>query len=242
MRPRLLLLAGLCCTGTSLSQTAAPVASLTVEQIAARLAERNAQRDAALKSYESHRDMTVLFKSRVGDGQASESVVMTFTAPATKRFTVLSSSGSTFMRDNVFQREITSEQAAADPIAKGRAALTLANYDMKLVGGDHLDVGDCYVLDVVPKTTSPFAYRGRVWIQTTDFAVVKIDGQPAQDPSAFVSAGKFTTVFQKVGDFYFPKETTSSSQILMGGDASLTIKYGGYRIIQADPVRAAATR
>jgi hypothetical protein len=236
----LLLLAVLCCGRTSFSQTAAPVASLTVEQIAARLAESNARRDAALKSYESRRDMTVTFKSRVGDGQATESVLMTFTAPGTKHFTVFSSSGSAFMRDNVFQREITSEQAAADPIAKQRAALTLANYEMKLVGGDHLDVGDCYVLDVVPKTTSAFAYRGRVWIQTSDFAVVKIDGQPAQDPSAFVSAGKFTTVFQKVGDFYFPKETTSSSQILMGGEASLTITYIGYRILQADPVRAAA--
>lgn len=243
MRTRfLLLLICFCCGHACLPQTAAPVASLTVEQIAAHLAESNAQRDAALKSYESHRDMVVSFKSRVGDGQASESVAMTFTAPATKRFTVLSSSGSAFMRDNVFQREITSEQAAADPIAKQRAALTLANYDMKLVGGDHLDVGDCYVLDVVPKTTSAFAYRGRVWIQATDFALVKIDGQPAQDPSAFVSAGKFTTVFEKVGDFYFPKETTSGSQILMGGEASLTIKYNGYRIIQADPVHAAAAR
>ena len=236
----LLLLACLCGSRASLTQTAAPVASLTAEQIAARLAERNAERDAALKSYESRRDMTVSFKSRVGDGIATESVLMTFTAPATKRFTVLSSSGSTFMRDSVFQREIISEMAAADPIAKQRAAMTLANYDMKLVGGDHLDVGDCYVLDVVPKTTSAFAFRGRVWVQAIDFAVVKIDAQPAVDPSAFVSAGKFTTVFEKVGDFYFPKETTSSSQILMGGDAALNIKYGGYRIIQADPLRAAA--
>ena len=108
---------------------------------------------------------------------------------------------------------------------------------MRLAGQERLDLGLCYVLDVRPKTTSAFAYRGRVWIQGTDFAVVKIDAQPAQDPSAWVSAGKFTTLFEKVGDFYFPKETVSSSQILMGGDAALTIKYGEYRILQADPLR-----
>ena len=223
-------------------QTARPADVLSVEQIAGRLAEKNAQRDAALKSYESRREMTVAVKSRMGDAGATETVVMTFTAPATKRFAVVSATGSAFIRQSVFQKAISSEQAAADPIAKQGAALTLANYDMRLAGQERLDIGLCYVLDVLPKTTSAFAYRGRVWIQDTDFAVVKIDGQPAQDPSAWVSGGKFITYFQKVGDFYFPKETTSSSQILMGGDASLTIKYGEYRILQADPVRTAALR
>ena len=222
------------------NQTPRPADPLTVEQIAVRLAERNAQRDAALKSYESHREMTVTFKSRMGDGQATEAVVMTYTAPATKRFAVVSATGSAFMRENVLQKAMSSEQAAADPIAKQRAALTLANYDMRLAGQERLDIGNCYVLDVLPKTTSPFAYRGRVWIQSTDFAVVKIDAQPAQDPSAWVSAGKFTTIFEKVGEFYFPKETSSSSQILMGGDAALTIRYGEYRILQTAPAGAAA--
>ncbi len=237
-RRSLLLLLSLCFNGAAISQTARPADVLTVEQIAARLAEKNAQRDAALKSYESHREMAVSVKSRMGDGGATETVVMTFTAPATKRFTVVSATGSAFIRESVFQKAISSEQAAADPIAKQRAALTLANYDMRLAGQERLDVGVCYVLDVLPKTTSPFAYRGRVWIQGTDFAVVKIDAQPAQDPSAWVSAGKFTTQFEKVGDFYFPRETVSSSQIMMGGDATLTIKYGEYRILQADPVHA----
>ena len=239
MRTHALLLAWLCCSRLCCSQAAQTGTVPTVEQVAAHLAERNAERDAALKSYESRRDMTVLVKSRMGDGEATESVMMTFTAPATKRFTVLSASGSTFIRESVFQKEINSEQAAVDPIARQHAALTLANYDMKLVGGERLDSGYCYVLDVLPKTTSPFAYRGRVWVESTDFAVVKIDGQPAQDPSVWVSGGKFTTTFTRVGDFYFPKETTSTSQILMGGDASLTIRYSGYRILAADPVHAA---
>ena len=237
-----LLLASLLFMPALLLQAAPDGAPLTVEQIAARLATRNAQRDAALKSFESHRTMSVSYKGTLGDAGASENVVMTFTAPASKRFTVVSATGSAFIRESVFQREMNSEQAAAAPEARQHAALTPANYDMRLVGQERLDVGNCYVLDVYPKTTSPYAYRGRVWVQSTDFAIARIDAKPAQDPSAWVSAGRFVTQFEKVGDFYFPRETTSSSQVLMGGEASLTIQFGEDRILQADPVRTDGPR
>lgn len=235
----LLLLGWFCLDGRSIPQTAAPGA-LTVEQIAGRMQAMNQERDAALKSYESSRVMSVTYKGTLGEGQATEAVVMTYTAPASKRFTVLSATGSAFIRESVFQREMTSEAAAAAPEARQSAALTPANYDMRLVGQERLALGDCYVIDVYPRTTSPFAYRGRVWVQSPDFAVVRIDAKPAQDPSTWVSAGRFTTEFKKVGDFYFPAETASSSQVLLGGEATLTIKYGDYRILQAGPAHAAA--
>lgn len=231
-----------CFSRPALPQNGRPGDALTMDQIAARLEERNRQRDAALKSYESHRLMTVTYKGTLGDGQATETVVMTFTAPASKQFTVLSATGSAFMRQSVFQRAINSEIAAAAPEVRQAAALTQANYDMRLAGKERLDAGECYVIDVFPKTASPFAYRGRVWVQSTDFAVVQIDAKPAQDPSAWISGGRFITRFGKVGDFYFPLETSSSSQVLMGGEAALTIRFTGYRILQADPVRPATAR
>lgn len=240
--PAVLLLVSLSPGRPAIAQNPTPSNALTVEQIAERMDERNRQRDAALKSYESHRLMTVTYKGALGEAQAAETVAMTFTAPASKQFTVLSATGSAFLRQSVLQRAISSEIAAAAPAARQSAALTLANYDMRLAGQEHLDVGECYVIDVIPKTPSPFAYRGRVWVQSTDFAVVQIDARPSQDPSAWVSAGRFTTRFGKVGDFYFPLETASSSQVLMGGDAALTIRFSDYRILQADPVRPAAAR
>ena len=236
MRKTLLgcLLAALCGFQTADPQGAPAANALTVSQIAAHMDEKSRERDRSLQSYESRREMSVTVKSRLGDAGATETVLMTFTSPATKQFSVLSATGSAFLRESVFQREMSSEQAAAAPAARQAAALNLTNYDMHLAGGQHLDLGDCYVLDVVPRTTSPFAYRGRVWVQGTDFAVVRIEGQPAQDPSAWVSAGRFTTEFQKVGDFYFPKETTSSSQVALGGEASLSIRYSNYRILKAN--------
>lgn len=207
--------------------------NLPVEQIAARLEEMNARRDQALESYESRRVMTAEYQGSITDGQATRTVMMTYTAPDSKRFEVISSTGPELIQEAVFQRATDSEQAAAGINAKREAALTLTNYTMQLAGWQHLPIGDCYVLQVSPRTASVFAYEGKVWVQAADFAVVRIEGHPAQAPSFWITQGEFTTQFQKVSDFYFPLKTISSSQIRLGGTATFTIQYGPYRIISA---------
>ena len=213
------------------SLAAGQVPALTVDQIAAKLETANAQRDAALHGYRSRRVMHVTFQSSLGEGQASETVDMTYTAPGPKRFSIVAADGPQFIRDAVFQRAIDSEAAAAEPEAKRAAALTLQNYTMRLVGEEQRSAGDCYVLDVTPRTASPYAFAGQVWVQAAEFAVVRVEGKPAQDVSLWVTAGQFTTTYAKVGGFYFPSETTSSSQIRLGGTAALTIQYGPYRLL-----------
>lgn len=219
------------------AQAATTSSSQNADQIGQRLEAANARRDEALRGYTSHRVMTVNFESSLGNGVAHETVEMMYTAPGRKRFAILSADGPQFIRDAVFQRAIDTEAAAAEPEAKAQAAMTRANYAMRLVGEEQRAQGDCYVLEVTPRTTSPYAFTGRIWVQSTDFAVVRIEAKPAQDVSLWVTAGKFTTTFSKVGGFYFPSETASTSQIRLGGEASLTIRYGPYRDVSGVPPR-----
>ncbi len=208
-----------------------------VEQIAHRLAEMTEKRKAALTSYESRRVMTVTYQGALSQGEATETVAMTFTAPATKQFTILSATGAQIIRDSVFQRALTAEQTAAGAAAQKASALTLENYTMVLVGREQLPAGTCLVLDVTPKVASEFTYAGRVWVNMTDYAVVRIQGKPAVNPSPWITEGEFTTDFQKVGDFYFPLKTVSSSNLPLGLRAQLTIQYGSYHILGATPLR-----
>lgn len=96
------------------------------------------------------------------------------------------------------------------------------------------------MLNVAPKVASDFTYVGRVWVHATDFAVVRIQGKPAVNPSPWVSEGEFTTDFQKIGEFYFPQRTVSTSNLPLGLHARLIIQYGPYRILSVAPVRPAA--
>ena len=211
---------------------------LTAEQIAGHLEAMNGRRDAALKSYESRRVMTLMYKGLLTNKRASETVLMTFTAPGTKDFKSLSESGSRLLRDNVFQREIDNEQAAAGADARLERALTPANYNLRLVGEAQLPQGDCYILEVSPKTRSRFGYSGRVWVQSTDFAVVRIQAQPSENPSFWVEDGQFTSTFEKIGNFWLPSQTVSTSHVRLGGDATFDIQFGPYRILDALPVSA----
>ncbi|MGI4755571.1 MAG: hypothetical protein ACRYGF_01840 [Janthinobacterium lividum] len=208
----------------------------SVQKIAAGLAEMNSRRNAALTAYESRRLMTVAYQGPLSEGEATESVVMAFTAPASKQFTILLATGPQLIRDSVFQRAINAETAAATEGARRASELNLQNYTMQLVGREHLSLGDCYVLEVVPRTASEFTYVGKVWVQATDFAVVRIQGKPAVNPSPWISEGTFTSEFQKVGDFYFPATTVSTSNLPLGMRARLTIQYSSYRILSAKPV------
>ena len=96
--------------GVAAPQTARPDQRMSVEQIASRLGEMNEARRVALRKDESRRVMTVTYQGPLGAGEAAETVLMTFTAPESKQFTVLSSSGAQVIRDSVFQRALTAEQ------------------------------------------------------------------------------------------------------------------------------------
>ncbi len=211
--------------------------ALSAEQIAAHMQHYIEWRAEALHSYESRRVMVLAYKGSLIDKQASETVQMTYTAPSSKQFVILSAMGSPLLRDSVFQRAMDSEQQAA---TRGDTHVTPANYDMQLLGRDRLPEGDCYVLAVTPRHNNRFTFRGKIWVQGTDFAVVRIEAQPVEAPSFWVKNGEFRTEYSKVGDFWFPARTVSSSHIRMGGDATLTIQYGPYHILSATPLQAQA--
>ena len=39
-----------------------------------------------------------------------------------------------------------------------------------------------YVLNVIPRTDEKFLYRGKIWVDAKDFAVTRIEAEPAKEP------------------------------------------------------------
>jgi hypothetical protein len=86
------------------------------------------------------------------------------------------------------------------------------------------------VLDVYPKAKSKYVYRGKVWVDGTDFAVTRIDAEPAQLPSFWTKKSEIHHEYMKVENFWLPRRNESVSYIRLGGRATLTIEYSNYRV------------
>jgi hypothetical protein len=157
-------------------------------------------------------------------------VEATYDRPATKNFKVISQSGSKLIIDRVFKRLLESEKEAAEPEMHAKTLLNRNNYNIALTGYEPSDMGSQYVLTVDPKKNSKYVYRGKVWVDGTDFAVTKIDAEPAQNPSFWTKKSEIHHEYMKVGDFWLPRRNESVSYIRLGGRATLTIEYENYRV------------
>jgi len=155
-------------------------------------------------------------------------VQVDFDAASGKSFRILSQSGSKILGEKVLKRAMDSEKEASDD--RGATALTPANYRFQLLGTESLGGRPAYILSVKPLKESKFLYRGKVWVDATDFAVAKIEAAPTKNPSFWISRTLIRYTSAKMGEFWLPQRSVSESKIRIGGTAVLTIDYGAYQI------------
>ena len=51
-----------------------------------------------------------------------------------------------------------------------------------------------------------FLYRGKIWVDAKDFAVVRIEGEPAKNPSIWIKKTEIAHLPVKVDNFGFPRK------------------------------------
>ena len=220
-------------------------APLSVDQVVDNLVRKDAERARALRHSESTRVYRLSYHGFPSDRVAEMTVEATFDSPSSKSFKVISQTGSKLIVDRVFKRLLESEKEAAAPDMRSRTLLNRANYDFALIAFEPSSVDSSrtsssdkngeYVLAVSPKLKSKYLYRGKVWVDATDFAVTRIDAEPAQNPSFWTKKSEIRHEYMKVGDFWLPRRNESVSYIRLGGRATLTIEYKNYRVTDSRP-------
>jgi outer membrane lipoprotein-sorting protein len=218
------------------SSYSAQNAPLPVEQIARRLQERNAERTAALRQFSGTRVYRMQYRGFPSDREAEMVVNVTYHAPNSKEFRVVSQSGSKFVIDRVFKKLLEGEQEAANEENRRNTALSSENYDFTSAGYEATPEGAQYVLNLLPRTRNKFLYRGKIWVDAKDFAVVRIEGEPARNPSFWIKKTDVKHRYAKVNDFWLPAENHTESLMRLGGRAILSIEYKDYKITSAAPL------
>jgi len=159
-----------------------------------------------------------------------------YRTPGTKEFSIRSETGSQLIVERVFKRMLQSEKEAVSEENQSHIALNQDNYSFTLAGYESTPAGSSYILSVEPRTSNKLLYRGRIWVDAEDFAVTRIEGAPAKNPSFWTKETKIVQVYTKVGDFWLPASNRSTSAIRLGGQANFTIDYQNYEITAATAV------
>jgi hypothetical protein len=86
------------------------------------------------------------------------------------------------------------------------------------------------VLAIIPKTENKYLIDGKIWVNAKDYSIVRIEGQPARDPSFWVHNVHFVHTYQRVGQFWFASSTQSTSEVRIFGRSELTIENSDYAL------------
>ncbi len=165
---------------------ASPVERPTVlsgEEVVNRMAQRNLERARTLATIQGTRGYRLEYRGFPVSRDAEMVVDVNYHFPATVEFTIRSATGSNLLIEKVLKKLLQKEKEALIPENQSRIALNNENYIFTVAGQENTPAGSFYIFSIELRTKSKLLYRGRIWVDAGDFAVVRIEAAPAVNPS-----------------------------------------------------------
>ena len=208
----------------------------SVDEIVAKMVQRDDERRSELQGYTSVR--RYVLENVKHHKQAEMLVRMVYRKDGFKEFEVISSSGWGGARKHVFPRLLEAEAEASRPGGPEDSRITPQNYSFTMLRADEVNGRKAYVIEVVPKKEKKYLMRGTIWLDAEDFAIVRIEGEPAKNPSFWIKKVQFEHKYEKHGPFWLAEADTSTSDVRIFGFTELRIDYFDYIINDAAAVEA----
>jgi hypothetical protein len=214
------------------AETATPIPA--TEQIVEQIQRHDHDQAKTLQSYEGLRHYSVVYRGFARTVTASMDVEVSYDVSSGKSFRIISQKGSGMLCEKVLKRALDSEKEAS--VDKSSTALNSVNYKFQFVGTERVGDRPAYVLTVEPIAPSKFLYRGKIWVDAAEFAVAKMEVQPAKNPSFWISRTLIHHTNGMTNGFWFPEQNRSETKVRIGGTATMSIDYQSYRVTaQPDP-------
>jgi hypothetical protein len=213
-----------CSTVCAVVGSVAPLVTageLTADEIMQRLWAAECARERSLREYSVTRRYAV--ENEKGTRTAEATAKIDFHADRGKTYQILNENGSDFMFRRAIRKVLDGE---VDTSKNDRAdiRLTTENYAFQLLGTEQKDGRQCYIIDLHPKRKSKYLIDGRIWVDTSEFALVRLKGRPAASLSFWVGKPLIVQTYQKVGDYWLLSTTKSIADCRFIGKAEMNIE------------------
>jgi hypothetical protein len=207
--------------------TPAPM-PLTVTEIVDHMVHADSERMAMFSGYTGMRRYNFENKSIKKHAEMTVRVVCDQTGA--KTFEVVAESGSGFVCSHIIRRMIDAEREASEKGEHEQTRIIPKNYDFRLLGTDETEGRPSYVLEISPKTENQFMIRGRIWVDAVDFAITRLEGGPAKNPSFWIRSVHVVHRYDRIGNFWLPVTNKSRAEARIFGVNDVGIEYFDYLI------------
>jgi len=198
----------------------------TVTEIVTRMGSRDLERQVSIGGYAGMRRYVL---DNQNFHKRAEMLVQVQGDPdGTKHFEVVSEEGWKAAHKHVLRKMLESESETSRPEVRASTKLNLENYDFELIGTEMVADRRAYVLETHPRRNEKYLFRGRIWVDAEDFALVRAEGQPAKNPSFWTKSTHFIQIYQKNGSLWFPRSTQSVTEARIFGTTDVNIEYFDY--------------
>jgi hypothetical protein len=200
----------------------------TTAEIVANLVAHDNQRQATFHGYTAYR--RYVLENQRFHKRAEMVVRIACLQNGSKQFETISETGWSGARKHVFSKLLEGEAEASQPGFRERSRITPENYTFEMVGAETLHGQPVYVLAIAPKTPNKYLMRGRIWVDAEEYAIVRIEGQPAKNPSFWIKSVQFVHNYEKSGSSWLPVSDRSETEARIFGSTELTIEYFDYNL------------
>ena len=205
----------------------------TAEEIVARMAAHDVERQASIEGYAGMR--RYVLENHNYQKRAEMLVHVEGDPDGTKHFDVVSEDGWKAANTHVLRKMLESETETSRPELRATAKLNSTNYDFVFAGTEQVANRLAYVLEITPKRKEKYLFRGRIWVDAEEYALVRAEGSPAKNPSFWTKSTHFVHAYQKSGPLWFPLSTESVTEARIFGTTEVSIQYFDYAAKPSHP-------
>lgn len=203
----------------------------TADEIVARMLARDRIRESASGGYSGGREY--FLENHLFQKWAQMQVRVNCDQSGMKHFEVLSEDGWKSANNRVLREMLVTESDSSHPDTRSKSRITSDNYTFRMIEANSLEGRAAYVIEVIPKRQDKSLFRGRIWVDAEDYALARVEGEPAKNPSFWTRKVHFVQQYYKNGLYWFPLFTTSVTDARIVGTTDVNIRYFDYKPIAA---------
>jgi outer membrane lipoprotein-sorting protein len=190
----------------------------TNEEIVAQMSQAQDENRTHFRPYRVTRDYK-LFKGD-NDSQLKSRLVaeISVVPPDSKKYTIENPNGSV-LEEKIVRKMLDGEVAFARD--SRTSDITRENYDFRLNREDEISGRHCYVLDLIPKRKSRNLLRGSIWVDALSYLPLRVEGEPTQNPSWWVTDARIVLLYGYVGAMWLQTSSEATANVRIIGRSTM---------------------